>query len=45
MKSSKLDNKIDILIVDDEKDYYNVMEMIFSSHGYYVESCNDGAVR
>ena len=37
-----MDNKIDILIVDDEKDYCDVMEMIFSSHGYYVESCNDG---
>jgi len=31
-----------ILIVDDEKDYCDVMEMIFSSHGYEVETCNDG---
>jgi len=33
---------MDILIVDDEKDYCEVMEMIFSSHGYHVETCYDG---
>jgi len=31
-----------ILIVDDEKDYCDVMEMIFSSHGYEVNTCSDG---
>lgn len=37
-----MENKMQILIVDDEEDYCDVMEMIFSSHGYEVETCNNG---
>lgn len=31
-----------ILIVDDEKDYCEVMEIIFSVNGYLVDTCYDG---
>lgn len=34
--------KMKILIVDDEQDYCEVMEMIFSSHGYQAEVCVNG---
>lgn len=37
-----MEPRMDILIVDDEKDYCDVMEMIFTSHGYSVDSCFDG---
>lgn len=33
---------MNILIVDDEKDYCDVMELIFTSHGYEVDTCNNG---
>ena len=34
--------KMKILIVDDEQDYCDVMEMIFTSHGYQAEVCSNG---
>lgn len=33
---------MNILIVDDEKDYCDVMELIFTSHGYEVDTCHNG---
>lgn len=37
-----MENIMEILIVDDEQDYCDVMEMILVTHGYNVETCNDG---
>ncbi len=34
--------KMSILIVDDERDYCEVMEMILSSHGYETAVCSNG---
>jgi len=31
-----------ILIVDDEQDYCEVLKMIFTSKGYHVDTCTDG---
>lgn len=33
---------INILVVDDEQDYCDVMTMILQGEGYTVDSCNDG---
>lgn len=34
--------ELDILVVDDEQDYCNVMKMILGSKGYHVETRHDG---
>lgn len=35
--------KLEILVVDDEQDYCDVLKTILSTKGYDVETCNDGS--
>ncbi len=40
--TKEFNEKLKILVVDDEPDYCDVMKMIFTSHGYGVDVCNNG---